>query len=171
MPTSQKHLKGEQVSFALLLLEMPELHLYYSTSHRESMEYGPITALGQEAERRSEIGSSIKPEGLPLVINCGAPDTERGGKNHLLTPSKGAQPCEPWASASRTMIRYNSTVLSPQLTVIPSHHVLVHKMSRNVDFRPQCLRHIKDRAASSRSRIYWWNPVSLSSSWMSWSLT
>lgn len=119
-----------------------------------SIGQSPHWAHGQEAERRSEIGSGIKPEGLPLVINCGAPDTERGGKNHLLTPSKGAQPCEPWASASRTMIRYNSTVLSPQLTVIPSHHVLVHKMSRNVDFRPQSLRHIKDRAASSRSRIY-----------------
>lgn len=37
---------------------------------------------------------AIKPEGLPLVINCGAPDTERGGKDLLLTPSKGAQPCD-----------------------------------------------------------------------------
>lgn len=39
---------------------------------------------------------------------------------------------EPWASASRTMIRYDSTVLSSQVTVIPQHHV---------DFRPQSLRH------------------------------
>ena len=39
------------------------------------------------------------------------------------------------------MIGYDSTVLSPQVTVIPQHHVLGHEVSRNVDFRPQSLRY------------------------------
>lgn len=78
-------------------LEMLKLFLYHSTSHREGMEYGPITTLGPQSrsrEKTREWDQAIKPEGLPLVINCGAPDTERGGKDLLLTPSKGAQPCD-----------------------------------------------------------------------------
>lgn len=152
---------------------MPELHLYYSTSHRESMEYGPITALGSWSRSREKIRDRIR-----YKTWRPSPSDKLWSTRHWTRREESSIDTLQGRAALWTLgfsLQNHDTIQfycsKPQLTIIPSHHVLVHKMSRNVDFRPQSLRHIKDRAASSRSRIYWWNPVSLSSPWMSWSLT
>lgn len=59
------------------------------------MECGPVTNHTGSTVKQGEDGrwdQAIKPQGLPLVTNCGAPDTRGGGNDLQLAPSKGVQP-------------------------------------------------------------------------------